>query len=160
MEKKQRLERKINKLAQYKDYIIERNERQNKIIINKLKKLSSYFFNNDQIHAIIIMILYNEKGILDTDFNCWKNYFDYSDRNKLLALQAMNKYANMNKIRVEDSITVFRENIFAIINKEDAYLVEEDDEDENNANIEIDKKIDLIIEDEGINDYEELKDYL
>jgi len=126
MEKKQRLERKINKLAQYKDYIIERRERQSKIIINKLKKLSSYFFNNDQIHAIIIMILYNEKGIFNQDFHSWKNYFDYSERNKLLALQAMNKYANMNKIRVEDSITLFNEYILEIYNKLD---FENDDND-------------------------------
>jgi hypothetical protein len=160
MEKKQRIERKIHKLYQYKNYIIDRREKQIKIIIKKIKRSSSYFFNDSEISAVIIMILYNEKGIIDKDFNCWKNYFNYSDRNKLLALQAMNKFANMNKIRVEDSINVFRENIFAIINKEDYYIVGEDDEDENDANIEIDKKIDAIIEDEGINDYEDLQEYL
>ena len=159
MEKKQRIQRKINKLSEYKNYIIERNKREHTIIINKIRRLSSYFFNKDEISATIIMILYNEKGILDLDFSCWKKYFDYSDRNKLLALQAMNKYANMNKIRVEDSITVFRENIFAIINKEDAYLVEEDDEI-NYEITEIDKKIDAIIKDEGFNDSKELQDYL
>ena len=160
MEKKQRIERKINKLAEYKNYIQNRREIQNKIIVNKIKKLTSYFFNNDEISAVIIMILYNEKGILDKDFYSWKKFFDYSDRNKLLALQAMNKYANMNKIRVEDSITVFRENIFTIINKEDYYIVREEDEDINNEYAEIEFKINEIIISEGINDYEELENYL
>jgi hypothetical protein len=160
MEKKQRIQRKINKLYEYKNYINKRNEIQHTIIINKIKRLSSYFFNKDEINAIIIMILYNEKGILDIDFSCWKKYFDYSDRNKLLALQAMNKYANMNKIRVEDSITVFRENMFSIINKEDYYMVGEDDEYENDTNYEIDKQIDEIIKGEGYNDFEELKDFI
>ena len=160
MEKKQRIQRKINKLSEYKNYINERNEKQHTIIINKIKRLSSYFFNKDEINAIIIMILYNEKGIFDIDFSCWKKYFDYSDRNKLLALQAMNKFANMNKIRVEDSITVFRENMFSIINKEDYYMVGEDEDDENNYNSDIEKKIDEIIKDEGYNDYEELLTYI
>ena len=166
MEKKQRIERKIKKLALYQEYIIKRHILQNKILINKLKKLSEYFFNESEISAIVIMILYNEKGIFNQDFYSWKNYFDYSERNKLIALQAMNKYANMNKIRVEDSIDIFREKIFSIINKEDYYLVGEDDEiEEEDTNIkygnyEIDKKINEIIEGEGINDYKELEDYL
>jgi hypothetical protein len=160
MEKKQRIQRKINKLSEYKNYIIERNKREHTIIINKIRRLSSYFFNKDEISATLIMILYNEKGIINQDFFSWKKYFDYSDRNKLLALQAMNKYANMNKIRVEDSIDIFREKIFSIINKEDYYLVEEEDEIEDNSNYEIDKKINEIIEDEGYNDYKELEDYI
>jgi len=160
MEKKQRIERKIKKLALYQDYITKRIVLQNKIFINKLKKLSDYFFNEAEINAIVIMILYNEKGIFNQDFFSWKKYFDYSDRNKLLALQAINKYANMNKIRVEDSIDIFREKIFSIINKEDYYLVEEEDEIEDNSNYEIDKKINEIIEDEGYNDYKELEDYI
>jgi len=40
MEKKLRIERKINKLALYREYIIKRHILQNKILINKLKKLS------------------------------------------------------------------------------------------------------------------------
>jgi len=166
MEKKQRIERKINKLALYQEYIIKRHILQNKILINKLKKSSEYFFNESEISAIVIMILYNEKGIFNQDFQSWKNYFDYSERNKLLALQAMNKYANMNKIRVEDSIDIFREKIFSIMNKEDYYLVGEDDEiEEEDTNIkygnyEIDKKINEIIEGEGVNDYKELEDFL
>jgi hypothetical protein len=160
MEKIQRIERKINKLAEYKNYIKDRREIQNKIIINKIKNLTSYFFNNNEISAIIIMIMYNEKGIFDKDFYSWKKFFDYSDRNKLLALQAMNKYANMNEIRVEDAITVFRENIFTIINKEDYYLVGDEDEDINNEYFEIETKIDEIIKSEGYNDYEELENYL
>ena len=57
----------------------------------------------------------------------------------------MNKYANMNKVRVEDAINIFRENIFTIINKEDYYLVGEDeDEDLNNQYCEIEIKIVII----------------
>jgi hypothetical protein len=56
----------------------------------------------------------------------FNRFFKYKDKNTLLALQTLNKFANENKIRVEDSITLFNEYILEIYNKLD---FENDDDD-------------------------------
>jgi hypothetical protein len=90
-------------------------------IIDSLVKLLDNFINNDEAESIIIMILHNNKKM--PYFN---RFFKYKDKNTLLALQTLNKFANENKIRVEDSITLFNEYILEIYNKLD---FENDDDD-------------------------------
>jgi ubiquitin len=76
------------------------------LIINKIIKLSNDYINYEEAKAIITMIINKEnfKSI-------YKIYFPEKDGNLLLVLQIMNRFANENKIRVEDAISVFSDYI-------------------------------------------------
>jgi hypothetical protein len=56
------------------------------------------------------MIVYKDNRLFH-----FQKFFN-KDRNTLLALQVLNKFASKNKIRVEDSMTIFTEYIFDIAN--------------------------------------------
>jgi hypothetical protein len=79
-------------------------------IINKFIKLTNNYINYNQARSIICMLVYNDNRLFH-----FQKFFN-EDRNTLLALQVLNKFASENKIRVEDSRTIFTEYIFDIAN--------------------------------------------
>jgi FtsZ-interacting cell division protein YlmF len=79
-------------------------------IINKFIKLTNNYLNYNQARSIICMLVYNDNRLFH-----FQKFFN-EDRNTLLALQVLNKFASENKIRVEDSRTIFTEYIFDIAN--------------------------------------------
>jgi hypothetical protein len=79
-------------------------------IINKFIKLTNNYINYNEARSIICMIVYKDNRLFH-----FQKFFN-KDRNTLLALQVLNKFASENKIRVEDSMTIFTEYIFDIAN--------------------------------------------
>jgi hypothetical protein len=79
-------------------------------IINEFIKLTNNYINYNEARSIICMIVYNDSRLFH-----FQKFFN-NDRNTLLALQVLNKFASENKIRVEDSMTIFTEYIFDIAN--------------------------------------------
>ena len=89
--------------------------------INKMIEVSNNYINHDEAKAIITMFAYeSSENPTNTNlsfinkppayiFYHWQQYFNSNDGNTLLALQVMNKFATEHKIRVEDTISVFRE---------------------------------------------------
>lgn len=113
-----------NRLKQFKineENKLKQTQIDNEIInkyINKIIELSNNYLNIDESRAIITMFAYEEsqdkkKAFWDTrlkyTFHDLQKYFNSTNGNTLLALQVINKFALENKIRVEDSITIFRE---------------------------------------------------
>jgi len=110
-----------NKLKEHKIYEANRLK-EREIKINNIIKLSNNYINQNEAIAIITMFITESKDTLSSDtfdsrkqkfnpvdFRYLAKYFNQNDYNQLLAFQIMNKFASENKIRVEDSISVFRE---------------------------------------------------
>jgi uncharacterized protein Smg (DUF494 family) len=81
---------------------LEEEKIKKELIINRIIKLSNNYVNYEEAKAIITMIVNKENFK-----SMYKIYFPEKDGNLLLVLQIMNRFANENKIRVEDAISVF-----------------------------------------------------
>jgi ubiquitin len=89
--------------------------------INQMIELSNKYINEDEAKAIITMFAYESldnpsntnlpfiKSPISYIFYHWQQYFNANNKNTLLALQVMNRFASDKKIRVEDAINIFRE---------------------------------------------------
>lgn len=119
---------KENKLKQSK--IAEENRlKQRDILIHKIIYLSNNYINQNEAIAIIKMFIEKEKDdtkIKNKKESCFgflhlQQYFIKDENNLLLALQIMNKFASENSIRVEDSISVFREYMKILLNSDELF---------------------------------------
>ena len=80
---------------------------QNKII-NEFIKLSNNVINHNEAKSIIFMIVDKENK-----FFYFREFFN-TDKNTLVALEALNKFASKNRITGEDSINIFTKYIYNI----------------------------------------------
>lgn len=122
-------EKKINEENKLKESKIAEENRLKKrdILIHKIIYLSNNYINQNEAIAIIKMFIEKEKDntkIKNKKESCFEflhleKYVIKDENNLLLALQIMNKFASENSIRVEDSISVFREYMKILLNSDE-----------------------------------------
>lgn len=104
-------QRKIKEEEQQKNALeLDKVNFQNKII-NELIKDTNNYINYNEAKSIISMIVYG-----NIQFWYFTKFFDRNIDDTMLANQVLDKFASENKIRVEDSINIFKEHIFDIAN--------------------------------------------
>ena len=104
-------QRKIKEEEQQKNALeLDKVNFQNKII-NELIKDTNNYINYNEAKSIISMIVYK-----DGRFWYFTKFFDRNIDDTMVANQVLDKFASENKIRVEDSINIFKEHIVDIAN--------------------------------------------
>jgi len=84
-----------------------------KELIEQFNKITNNFMNEKECSAVIILLVTNI-GFLESKEITY--LFEESDKNTLLALQVLNKYANDKKISTDDVKIIFNENLNEVIN--------------------------------------------
>jgi hypothetical protein len=84
-----------------------------KELIEQFNKITNNYMNEKEIIAIIILLVNNVGFLEKKEINY---LFDESDKNTLLALQVLNKYANDKKISTDDVKIIFNENLNEVLN--------------------------------------------
>jgi TPR repeat protein len=84
-----------------------------KELIDQFIKITNNFMNEKEASAVIVLLVNNIGYLINKEITY---LFDESDKNTLLALQIINKYAEIKKITTDDVKFIFNENLEEIKN--------------------------------------------